>query len=229
MGSVLESVHLAPALRFEHASQQALVLNENRAKDLCRQFIVEAHHPAAFREDECDGPRERNLLVDRPRRQEIAGQAIDDKLKDTLWALKILEPLLTQIPHGDARQVLVIDDPGRRAREEHLTAVRNRADSRGAVNTDADVAPMGPMWLASMETHSHAHGGSIPPGVRCERALSSGCRPDGVSCAAEDNEKGVSLRIDLDPVVLLEALTKKSAMLGEDVPVIFSQPFDELG
>jgi hypothetical protein len=73
-------------------------------------------------------------LIDRSQWREVAGQPIGHELKDTLWAIDVLELVVAEIAQGHAGDLVVVSDPGCRAREEHLPAVRDCADSGGAMD-----------------------------------------------------------------------------------------------
>jgi hypothetical protein len=85
------------------------------------------------------------------------------------------------------------------------------------------------MSLAGVETHPDANLHSVAPGVRSERPLRCNGGRDGVSRTGEGDEKGVSLRVDLDAAALRERGTKKMAMFGKHVAVALAQPLYELG
>jgi len=100
-----------------------------------------------------------------------------------------------------------------------LATMRDRADSRRAVNAGADIAPMGTMGFAGMETNSHANRNSLMPGVRGERSLCRDRGGNGVSRTTKSDEKRVSLRVDLGAPVFVEGATKEYAMLRQNLAV----------
>ena len=75
----------------------------------------ETHHPPPLCHDDRYRARERNLLIDRSQRLELAGQSVGDELKDPLWAIDVLELMFAEIAQVHARNLVVVDDPGCRA------------------------------------------------------------------------------------------------------------------
>ena len=101
----------------------------------------------------------------------------------------------------------------RRLADEHLTAVRERGDSRAAVDVDPDVAFRRHRRRARV--HSH------PDGDRAggERRLSLAGGGESAARGWKSDEERVALRVDLDPAVRGERIPERAAVLGERLGV----------
>src|SRR5262249_61625835 len=86
-------------------------------------------------------------------------------------------------------------------------AVTHGGDTRTLVHVEADVTFLGQPWLARVQPHPHANR-SVG-----KRALAIGSRGDRVRRKSEDDEERITLRVDLDAVVLGERLAEPPAML----------------
>ena len=85
------------------------------------------------------------------------------------------------------------------------------------------------MSLTGVETHPDANLCSVAPGMRRECPLRCDSGRDGVPGTGEGDEKGVSLRVDLDAAPRGECHPKEPAMLGEHIAVALPQGLDEPG
>ena len=88
-----------------------------------------------------------------------------------------------------------------RLREQDLSTVACRADSRGAVDTEPDVPLPSHSRLARMDAHADAELCAVGPSVLGERTLASDRGRDSILGSAEGDEEGVPLRVDLPPTV----------------------------
>jgi hypothetical protein len=59
-----------------------------------------------------------------------------------------------EIAQGNARKVLVVDQPRRRTRQQDLPAVSDGADAGRTMHADPDVATLPPVRLRGMEPHA---------------------------------------------------------------------------
>src|SRR6266540_620999 len=137
------------------------------------------------------------------------------------------------VAFGSARDAVAAAVAAQRALATHSwrdgVEVRVRMGLHTCEAHRSDIALFGPMSLAGVETHPDANLHSVAPRVRGERPLRCNGGRDGVPRTAEGDEKGVSLRVDLDAAALGERRPKKTAMFGKHVAVVLPQPFDELG
>jgi hypothetical protein len=128
---------------------------------------------------------------------------------------QVLEPVLTEVA-----EVRPVEQTLRRLREDDLAAVGGRADARGAVNVDPNVALIGHGRLAGMDPH--------PDGDR-ERPLRFLRRRDRIGCARESDEEGIPLGIDLDAPVGRKGVAKCAAVLGQRVGIARAQLLEQPG
>ena len=131
--------------------------------------------------------------------------------------------MLAEVVEGDAGVQLGDDELARGAGDEHLAAVRGRADARGAMDVDADVVVGADLGLPGVHAHAHAQIHALGPGVDRQRTLSGHRRGDGVGRAREGDEEGVALGVDLDAAMLLERPAQRAMVLFEDVAVPLAQ------
>ena len=87
----------------------------------------------------------------------------------------------------------------------YLTAVGECADSRGAVNPEANVALVRLMGLAGVQPRPHPRRDAIVPALRCNCTLRCNRPQDRISDAPEHDKERVSLRVNLGT-----ALSRKS-------------------
>ncbi len=107
---------------------------------------------------------------------------------------------LPEREHGDALGQARPEQRSRRLRQQDLSPAPDGADARGAHDVEADVALLVHGRLARVQPDPHADVDLAGPRLRCVRALRVDGSGDGVSRAGEDEEEGVALRVDLDPV-----------------------------
>jgi hypothetical protein len=138
---------------------------------------------------------------------------VDDELEDPFRPIDVLELVFAQVAHCNARHLLVIDDPGRGAREQHLPSVRDRADASRSVDADAGVAVLGEVGLTGMQAHADGDPSLVRPPKFDERALGSDGGRDRSPCPFEDDEEGIPLRIHFASVVIGERGAKQIAVL----------------
>lgn len=72
-------------------------------------------------------------------------------MEKRLWARKVFLPVLANVLEPD---VVVPQQRFRHARQQHLSAVRGRADTRGAMDLQADLPQLSVFELAGMHPHS---------------------------------------------------------------------------
>ena len=89
------------------------------------------------------------------------------------------------------------------------------ADPSRTVDAEPDVATVRSGRLTGVQSHPDADGHALGPAMACERALSGECRRDGVLGTREDDEEGVSLRVDLAPAGLGEGVAQQALVVGE--------------
>jgi hypothetical protein len=79
------------------------------------------------------------VALERPERRKICDQPGGDDLVQLQGTAEVLEPVLAEIAQTDLLDRLTGQDPLRRLADDHLAAVRRRADPRSAVHVHPDV------------------------------------------------------------------------------------------
>ena len=102
-------------------------------------------------------------------------------------------------------------------RQKHLPPMPDGGDPRALVHVEADVSLLGKPRLASVHPHPHAY----RPIGKCALALRSG--GDGVRRAGEGHEECVTLRVDLDALVVGEHTAESPPMLVQRLSVVVSE------
>ena len=143
--------------------------------------VVAADHPVGGRRQSARTAGRRL----RARRGEPRCELIGDDLVEPLGAVQVLEPMLADVVErdADAGAQLGDDELARGAGDEHLAAVRGRADARGAMDVHADVVVGADLGLAGVQAHAHAQVHALGPGVGRQRTLRGHRRGDGVGRA----------------------------------------------
>src|SRR5512132_1271710 len=108
---------------------------------MCRRRSAEV----AEQDDERLGSEPRALH--RVEGRELARQTVDEQLEDPLGPVEPLQAMSSEISEANTSKILVIDESCRRSRQQHLSPVTNRADSRSTVNADSDVPALPGMRL----------------------------------------------------------------------------------
>src|SRR5947208_817234 len=103
---------------------------------------------------------------------------------------------------------LPVDERPRRCRHDHLTAVARSSDPGGSVKLAPGIALTGQLQLARVHSHPHQYG------ARRESLLTICCGRERLDRIDECEQKGVPLRVDLDPAVLGKSATQEPTMLG---------------
>jgi hypothetical protein len=168
-----------------------------------------------------------HLLVAGAERREVARQSFDHELEDALGSGEVLQRLIAQVAQGNGRDLLVIDDSGRRAREQDLAAVRDRADPSRPMDGDPHVPFVAGVSLARVKAHAHRDPTAVLPRLTVERALGRDCGRHGVAGMFEHDEEGVSLRIDFRAAVLNERSAQQRTMGGEHCAVLLAESLDQ--
>jgi hypothetical protein len=116
-----------------------------------------------------------------------------------------------------------VGELARRLRKHDLAAVRGRGDPCGAVHVEADEAVLRPLRFAGVDPDPDA---KLPRGSQCSLRL-DGCG-DGLRRALEDDEEGISLRVDLDAAEAFEGRPQQAAVsrksLGVPLAELLQQP-----
>ena len=118
-------------------------------------------------------------------------------------------------------------DVAGRLRDDHLTAVRGRADAGRHVHVQPDVAIVGAHRLAGMDPDRHSHLRRLRPLLRIQRALDVGGRRQGITGALEGEEDAVAGPVDLAAAVLGDRRPHQLANPGQHSSVLGSQRLEQ--
>ena len=149
--------------------------------------------------------------LDRLQQREVAREPVHLELVDALRRAQILEAVHTEV--ADSR----IHERTGRLRQEHLPAVPDGGDPRALVHVEADITLLGQPRLARVQPHSNAY-----PAAR-QRALAVRSSGDGVRRAGENDEERVTLRVDLDALMLRKGRAEPPPMLVQRLPVLVAE------
>ena len=175
----------------------------------------------------CERRSLRRLRLERFERCEHRLHAFDDQLCDHLWAIEILEPMLTQLDRNDTLGEEIPDDFTRRRREENLTSVAC-GEMRAARCTGKPTKPS-PTWVGSPVClcHPHPRGSPSRPFMLSQRALSLHRRGDCVLSSLEGDEERVTLCVDDDSHVVLETVTENPPMIHQQLLVLLAHVLEQ--
>ena len=111
----------------------------------------------------------------------------------------------SQVAQARALRQIMFHQLAGRLREQDLATVSSVHDACCAVHIQANVAFAGRVGLTGVQTHAHAHGHSLGPGMRGQGTLGIYCCcRDGIAGTSKGYEEGIALRIDLMAVILVE-------------------------
>ena len=136
-------------------------------------------------------------------------KALPAELVDALGRREVLETVVAEVGELDA----ALDERGGRRRDDDLATVRGSCDACGTMNLVAHVSFVRKQRCARMDSSPHAHTS------RRERIVEALRRRDGRRRSRERKEKGVALRVDLNPAFGDARLTDDVSMFGERVRV----------
>ena len=170
------------------------------------------------------------LDVERSQLRELVLQPVDVELIEALRLIDVLQAPFAQISNRDTRREVFLGQLPRRGREQHLAAVAGRADTRGAMDADPDVALLAHPRLTRVQAHAHSDCTSVRPALGRQVALSVDGGRDGVGSRAEGDEERIALRVHHPPVVGGEGTTQQPLVLGEHLRVaVAAQLMEQLG
>ena len=95
----------------------------------------------------------------------------------------------------------MLDEGTSGLRKQHLPSVPSTHQACGKMHVQTRVALGGKRWFACMETHTDTHDHSFGPDMRGEGTLCCHCRCYGIAGARKSHEEGISLFLDLVPMV----------------------------
>ncbi len=144
--------------------------------------------------------------------------ALDRELVDALGLLDALQVALAPRVDRDAVGESRPEERARGLREQHVPALRRRADASGADDVEADVALLREVRLARVQADPNADGAVVRPLVRGVRALHVGSCSDRLASPRKREEERVPLGVDLDALGA-ERVTDQPPVLGEHLGV----------
>ena len=141
------------------------------------------------------------LDVERSQLRELVLQPVDVELIEALRLIDVLQAPFAHVSNRDTRREVFLGQLPRRGREQHLAAVPGRADTRGAMDADPDVALLAHPRLTRVQAHAHFDGTPVRPALNRQVALSVDGGRDGVGSRAEGDEERIALRVHHPPLV----------------------------
>ncbi len=160
-------------------------------------------------------------------RREALAQAGRDELVDPFGLVQVLQLVFAQIAECHIWQGVVPQQLARRLRHQHLPAVAGRADSRGAMDAEADVALFADGRLARVDPHAHQQLSVAGPRLTGELPLRRDGGRDRILRARERDEERVALRVDLTAAVGVERSSQDPLVLGKGVAVEVAELLEE--
>ena len=160
--------------------------------------------------------------LERARRRELGGRALDHQLVERLRLGQVLQPVLAERAHAGMRH----QRPGRLG-EQDLAAVGSVGDPGRTVHVEADIALAGTPGDPAVDAHADAQLHAFGPGVLGDRPLGGGRRGDGARRSLEHDEEAVARRPDLAARLARKRIAEQLAMVGEDVVVALPEPVEE--
>ena len=154
--------------------------------------------PLPLPADEGGGRTRQVRIRDRLQRR----KPLRPELKERHRLVEVLQMVLAELDQ------LPVDERPRRCRHDHLTAVARSSDPGGSVKLAPGVALTGQLQLARVHSHPHQYG------ARRESLLTICCGRERLDRIDEREQKGVPLRVDLDPAVLGKSAAQEPTMLG---------------
>jgi hypothetical protein len=130
------------------------------------------------------------------------------ELVEAVWCREVLQPV-----QAEATQLLFAGIGGSRRRDEDLTAVAGRGDTRGAMDVQPDVTLLRYERLSRVEPHADT---DRPTG---ERIAGRNRRAQRTGCGRKGGEERVALRVDLDTAVRSNCFTNDAPVFGERLRV----------
>ena len=155
-------------------------------------------------------------------------ETVDRDLEDALGLVDPPEVPLTEREHGDALRQTRPEQRARRLRQQDLPAAPDGADARRSHDVEPDVPLLVHGRLAGVQPDPHADVDLARPRLRCVRALRLDGSGDGISRAREDEEEGVALRVDLDPVASSERVADDPPVRRQHLAVVVAEALEEL-
>jgi hypothetical protein len=149
--------------------------------------------------------------LDRLQQRKLARQTLNLELVDALRRAQILEPVHPQVAN------IHVHERMRRLREQHLAAVADRRDAGALVHVQTDIAGLGQPRLSRVQPHPNPY---RPIG---QRPLALGSSGDSVRRTGEGDEECVTLRVDLDTLVLRKRNPEPPPMLLQRLPVVVAE------
>ena len=132
---------------------------------------------------------------------------------------EVLEPMLSKVANAQPGPEPGPDQPGRRVRQQDLSAVRRIGDPRGAVHVDADIPLAAAVPTARVQAHANTDRRPVGPGVRRERPLRLDRRDHAFHGLTEHREERIAVRADLDAADGRDGPAQDVGMLVERVGI----------
>ena len=214
-GDLSSQTRLAHAAGTGEGDQTGRVVDQKR--HYVRDFALAADEP-------CRGTRRMRRLPASPQRREGPAQPRDQQLKDMLRVGEVLEGVLAEVLHGNARRQPLAHGRLYGTGQENLTAVARGHDPRGAVHGQTFIALRSHRRLAGMQPHSHQHSPASRPRMSRQRPLRADRRGDRIPSAREDGDQAIALRAEFDAAVGVHGTAQDRPVRGKHLRPTIAQP-----
>jgi hypothetical protein len=122
-----------------------------------------------------------------------------------------------KVPHPQPLHAAPGQNPLRGLTDDHLTAVRRRADPRRAVHVHADIVPADHPRLPCVHPHPDPHDHTARPRTSGESPLRRHRRAHGITSAHKRNEERIALSAHLVTAMRRDRTANDPAVLVKDV------------
>jgi hypothetical protein len=132
--------------------------------------------------------------------------------------------VLPEVTKLEARDFVLVDEPGGGTGEQDLASMPDRTDPGSAMDAHAEIPTRPKIGLGSVHPHAHCEAATVGPPFGLVRLLCRDGRRDGVLRSVEGDEEALALRVDLVASVGVDCATDQLTVAGEHVAVCMAEP-----
>ena len=118
-----------------------------------------------------------------------------------LRPVEMPEPMGAEVKQALAFRKVLLDQVARRAREQDLTAMAGRGDTRSPMHVHADIAAVAQLGLAGVQAHPHTYFHARGPVLSGKRPLPLDSGAQGIVRPREGQEERIALNVHDLPAV----------------------------